>query len=206
MHNIDKRDLRPDHMVRYGWTPNYNITHPEDSGLAIAKTVDKNTEIASKAQELYMRFFESGMIEHHNHECILMSSVLRRILKLHGHHAVMKQVILYYERPAKQQVLTMGAPKNTLAENEIDTHVVVECEGLILDFAGSIIYETFGYTAPRAFIAASGHNDYQDLGELHGQACWTATYPAHPIIRHWRFQQKKKELELTRMYFERFRF
>lgn len=206
---FDERDIRPGHMIRQTWNPKFNITYPEDVSLAISQEVDRTSEVCQHVEEIYSRFYQSGMIDAHNHECILMSCVLRRILRLHGHQASIKQMILYYDRSAKGQVLSIGLPKNQLHAHEIDLHVVVVCEGLIIDFAASAVMSTFGVTAPRAFIASADSawiNEYQDLGELHGKACWTPSFPTHPMLKHWRYAQKQQEIDLAKGYFEVFDF
>ena len=206
---VDDRDRRPEHMIRHPWGPRFNITYPEDVSLAISNEVDRSSEVCQHVEEIYSRFYRAGMIDVHNHECVIMSCVLRRILRLHKHQAKIKQVVLHYNRPIKGQTLSIGQPNNQLNTHEIDLHVVVECEGLIIDFAALSVMSTFGVTAPRAFIGsadAKWYNEYQEFGDLHGQACWTPSNPVHPMLKHWRYKQKQQEIEIVREYFERFAF
>jgi hypothetical protein len=85
---------------------------------------------------------------------------------------------------------------------------VVYSGDYLLDFACSHLFKT-SFTNPMAFIASSDsrwNNEYQSFGDIHGKACWTPSHPVHPIIKHWRFEQKQKELSLVRQYFRIFQF
>jgi hypothetical protein len=201
------RGKRPDHLVRLGWNQAFFFKWPEDINLAISKEVDTN-KMPSQFQEIFARFLNLGFIREYGNQCVLMSSVLRRVLRLHGFEAYARQYVLYWEKPDKGQELHIGGFDNMAETGEIDAHMAVAVGGYILDFSARPIMERFGATAPQAFIAvddAKFNNDYQDFG-LHGQACWTPARPLNPIIKHWRYNQKDLELDLSKEYFAKYQF
>jgi hypothetical protein len=194
--------------LRYGFERGFDIANPEDIGLAISEELERD-KIPSQLLQIYARFYDLGWIRDYGTQCILMSSVLRRILKLHRMPARQEQVILYWENKRKGQHQITGGFKEMMVDPEqIDTHVVVISGDYILDFASKHLNHN-GLTNPVAFIASSDSkwsNNYQQFGYIHGEACWTPSKPAHPIIKHWRYEQKQKELKLSREYFKLYQF
>jgi len=206
---VEQKDYspRPQHLQRYTWQKNFSIDFPEDYNLAIANTVDRNNLECSNFEELYMRFWHMGWIEKYGTSCIMMSQLLRRVLWLHGKAAHMRQVVCYWEKEEKGQLTHIGNINNSVPDGGIDAHVVVACKGYILDFAASAIMSEFGATAPRAFIALDekDDNEYQNFG-MHGQSCWVRARPPHPIIKHWRYENKENEIKESKEYFKLFAF
>lgn len=195
------------HLQRESWNKAFNFKWPEDIYLGISSDIDKN-EMPSQFQEIYQRFWNLGFINDYGNQCILMSSVLRRILRLHGFNASQKQMICYYEKENKGQKITIGThmPIDPTDDQTIDTHVAVSVSGYILDFALSPINYMFGATAPKALIGLDvTSNEYQDFG-ISGAAAWSDVKPSHPIIKHWRLSNKNLEMELTKKYFEKYQF
>jgi len=198
-----------DHLKRVGWTPNFNFNWPEDVGLGIEKSI--NRKEISKFQEIYFRFLNLGIIDQWGTHCILMSSVLRKVLAHHGIKSKIKQVVSYWQNEEKAQVSIIGAVNgrgnNTeLNKDTIDTHVVVVSNGYILDFAMSSIHYQFGLTSPRACIGIDTNTDeYQDFG-IAGECAWEYSSSKHPIIKHWQLEQKPLEQEIIRHYFREFQF
>lgn len=198
---------RPEHLIREGWNQAFHFRWPEDVNLGIAAEVDQE-QMPSQFQEIFARFLKLGFIESYGDQCILMSCVLRRILRLHGFEAYARQYVLYWEKPEKGQELHIGGFDNMAPTGSIDAHMAVSVNGYILDFSGKPIMDRYGATAPRAFIALDEpkyFNDYQDFG-MHGKACWTPARPQNPIIKHWRYNQKDIEIDLSKEYFSKYQF
>ena len=199
-----------EHLIRHGWDKGFDLKWPSDVGLEIESSIDRN-ELLSQFQEIYMRFLNMGLINEFGTHCILMSSILRRILRLHGYNAYMRQVICYWENEERGYRSVIGVPDRrgngeTTIEGSIDAHVVVACEGYILDFTLSHLQNKYGSCAPRALIGIDQESDeYQDFGVL-GIAAWTDVKPVTPIIKHWRFEQKPIEMDITRQYFRLYQF
>lgn len=210
MTNLSKEPVRkgrPDHLVREPWNHAFCFRWPEDVNLGISKEVN-TSEMPSQFQEIFARFLRLGFIQEYGNQCVLMSAVLRRILRLHGFNAYARQYVLYWEKVDKGQQLHVGGFDNMAETGEIDAHMAVAVDGYILDFSTKPIMERFGATAPQALIGVDDskfHNEYQDFG-LHGQACWTPARPLNPIIKHWRYNQKDLELDLSREYFGKYQF
>jgi len=198
------------HLVRYGWDKSFDLKFPEDYGLGISKDIDRN-DLPSQFQELYIRFVNLGFIEQYGDQCILISCVLRRILRLHGFSSSAKQMICYWANDEKGQATKFGlsdqrGPGNPVEYGSIDAHMAVSCNGYILDFALKNLQTDFGFLAPRALIGVDTPSDeYQDFG-ISGQAVWVDVKPQNPIIKHWRLDQHQLEHELTKKYFSIFQF
>ena len=198
------------HLVRYGWDTAFNFKFPEDYGLGIANDIDRS-KLPSYMQEIYMRFVNLGFIEQYGDHCILMSCVLRRILRLHGFQSSAKQVICYWANEEKGQATKFGlldqrGPGNPVEYGSIDAHMAVSCDGYVLDFSLKNLQNDFGYIAPRALIGVDQKSDeYQDFG-ISGQAAWVDVKPQNPIIKHWRLDHHQLEHELTKQYFQVFQF
>ena len=198
---------RPKHLLRSNWTTNLRIDYPDDWGLAITEEVSRD-QIPNHLEEIFLRFNDMGWLHAFGNQCVFQSSLLRRILKLHGFNASMKQVVLYWEKEERGYSRIVGNVNNQTPPGTIDAHVIVETEGFIVDFACAHIQRDFGFTCPKAIIGLSDKlydNDYQNLGSM-GKACWTPARPAHPILKHWRMQERSAEIAATRDYFSRFSF
>ena len=196
------------HLTRIGWNRNFSIDFPEDISLAIANNLDKS-KIPNEYLELYYRLYHMGIVNHIGSRCVLMASVVRRILRLHGHPASLKQMVLYWENDRKGHRMIIGGHSDFSPEGEIDAHVVVTCNNYILDFSTSPLFYSFGVLSPRAIIANASsdlYNEYQDLGELHGKVSYTQAMPQHPILKHWRFDQKAEEMEIVKEYFKQYQY
>lgn len=198
------------HLVRYGWNTAFDFKYPEDYGLGIETSIDKS-KLPNQLQEIYYRFVNLGFIEQYGDQCILMSCVLRRILRLHGFQSSAKQLICYWANEEKGQRTKFGVadqrgPGAPVENGAIDAHMAVSCNGYILDFSLKNLQHEFGFIAPRALIGLDVASDeYQDFG-ISGQAVWVAVTPQNPIIRHWRLGQKQLEIDLTNEYFRVFQF
>lgn len=197
----------PAHLQREPWNTAFRFSWPEDTNLGIESSIDRN-KLPSQFEEIYDRFIKLGFIEQFGTHCVLMSSVLRRILRLHGYQAYTKQVVAYWNKEEKGQMATVGLPaySGASAENTIDAHMIVYCQGYVLDFALKPLCDAFGATAPKALIGLDIKSDeYQDFG-LMGNCAWIDVSPMHPIIKHWRYEQKVAEIDFTRQYFRKYQF
>ena len=209
IHAYDHVNSSANHLNRQPWTKNFNFMWPEDVGLGIEASIDR-LEIA-KYQEIYYRFLNLGFIDQWGTHCILMSSVLRKILAYHKIKSKMVQVTTYWQNDEKSQRTTIGLPngydnKTRLKDNTIDAHIVIKSNNYILDFSMSPIHYQFGLVAPRACIGLSQESEeYQDFG-LAGEAAWVESKNMHPIIKHWILEQKPVEQDLVRQYFREYQF
>ena len=202
----------PYKQKRDNWASRSHVMYPEDIGLAIPldMTVD---DVPDKFLELYYRFYVNGYINNFGTSCVLQSALLRRIMKLHGLPATLKQVILYWKNDRKGQHMIVGHPHDisTIAsakETEIDTHMVVMSDGWILDFAASPLHYSYGYTAPRGIIMPwtdETSKKYIDLG-IAGGASYIENKIPHPDLKYIRLSQKQDEIKFTKEYFERYAF
>lgn len=198
------------HLVRYGWNTAFDLKFPEDHGLGIGKSIDRS-KLPAQFQEIYYRFLKLGFIEKYGNHCILMSCVLRRILRLHGFQSTAKQLICYWANEEKGQSTKFGisdqrGPSDSVQNGAIDAHMAVTCNGYILDFSLKNLKRDFGFIAPQALIGLDVEsNEYQDFG-ISGQAVWIDVMPQNPIIRHWRLTQRDEERQLTTEYFKMFQF
>lgn len=194
-------------IKRERWTPNFQIKFPEDWGLALEEGI--RDSIPSELLEIYTRFYKLGYIGSNGSQCVLMSSLLRRILRLHGFQTTTKQVILYYEHEEKQKYMTIGGHMFDTKPNEIDVHIVtIVDDKWLLDFAAMPISDTFGHVYPIAFIARSNiwTDEWQNFGNLHGKATWVRSHPVHPMIKHFKFENHDLEKQLTKQYFRQYEF
>ena len=188
------------------WTPGFSIKHPENLSLAITKEIPLD-QIPSEFQEIYSRFYHLGFIDNAGHTCIFMANLLRRILRLHGIEAYTRQVIQYWENEDRGVTMNVGMGQEYLKENQVDTHVVVVSKGFVLDFARTELFHKYGPLNPKAFIGAwdDWENKYQDFG-FHGKACWTSSYPRHPMIKHATYENKQEEIKWSKHYFKTYAF
>lgn len=197
------------HLVRESWTKDFNIKFPEDVALGIEKNIDRK-EI-SKFLELYKRFSMLGWINNYGMQCVLMSTLVRKILAYHGIKSSIKQVTCYWQNERKNQTQIIGSSNyngdgSIRLEDSIDAHVVVFSNGYILDFSMLSVHYKFGMVAPKACIGFDQESDnYQDF-DLAGECAWVQVQPMHPIIKHWRFTQRPQVQELISEYFKKYQF
>jgi hypothetical protein len=197
------------HLRREGWSKNFNFSYPEDVALGIV--TDINRRDIANFQEIFYRFLNLGFIHQWGDHCVLMSSLLRRVLALHGYKAKIKQVHCYWQNDEKQQTSNIGLMNGAgdgshPKEGSIDAHIVVSCNGYILDFSMTSIHLQYGMLAPRAAIGWDSENDeYQDIG-IGGEVAWVDVPIMHPIVKHWRYEQKPMEMDLSRQYFRQYQF
>ena len=209
VHSYDSLNNPSEHLRREPWTRNFNFNWPEDVALGIEKSINR-ADIA-KFQEVYFRFLNLGFIDQWGTHCILMSSVLRKVLAHHKIKSRLVQVTSYWQNEEKGQFTSTGANNGfgngrAMDDNTIDTHVIVVSGKYILDFAMSPIHFQYGMLAPRACIGLWQESDeYQDFG-MAGEAAWVEKKPMHPIIKHWQLEQKPMEADLVRQYFRKFQF
>lgn len=200
----------PEHLVRHGWDTSFNFSWPEDYGLGIESSIDRS-KMPSQFQEIFLRFVNLGFIDEYGGSCVLMSAVLRRILRLHGFAAHTKQAICYWNNEGKGQKVKVGlanqhGPLPGPSGAAVDLHMITTCEGYVLDFSLKPVQSIFGYIAPRALIGLDRISDeYQDFG-IGGEAAWVDVKPQNPIVKHLRLEQRDIEHALTRDYFRVYQF
>jgi len=196
------KDKTGDGHKRYDWSPNFKVA-PEDYSLA---TTDLNS-LPPKILETYTRFYRIGWVHEYGNQCILMSNMLRRVLRLHGVEAHCKQVTLLYEKPEKNWYAEIGQYNSWVEQGTIDTHMVVVADGFICDFAMlSSVHYTFGAMAPIACIVKHNPEWYgepYDTG-FFGKFTYTPRTP-HRLTKHWIYENRDREKALVKDYFEYFR-
>lgn len=197
------------HLDRFKFNPNFRVEFLDDMGLAISNEIDRNS-IPSQFEELFVRFKHLGFFEEAGTSCVLMSQVLRRILRYHGYNAWVREYVIYWVKEDKgyERILGHRDPHKQVPAGYIDAHVAVEVQGLVLDFSHVRILQDFGFSNPIAFIGSSEskfHYEYQDFG-YHGKACWAPAKPPNPVVTHWKLNHKKQEMEMFHRYFQEFSF
>lgn len=184
---------------RYQFTPSFSIV-PEDYSLA----TDCLADIPSVILETFSRFYRVGWIAEHGDKCFLMSHLLRRILRLHGVEAHVKQLSLAYEKKDRGWYCEIGGFSDRITAGEIDSHMVCLADGFILDLAllRPIHYE-FGAMAPVACITKydpEKFGEFVDTG-FFGSFCYSPRSP-HPLTKHWVYEQRDHEKQLVQEYFK----
>lgn len=177
------------------------LIQPEDRSLATATQI--KDQIPSQYLEIFYRFCELGWSCNYGHMCIMQSCLLRRILRLHGFPASLKQVICQYENNRRGWQWIVGSPDIERRQSGIDTHMVVESGGFILDFGNNVISKKFGAIAPLAFIAESKLGVWQDL-DFYGKVKYISR-SAHLETRNQMYLCRNEVLDLCQQYFIRYR-
>jgi hypothetical protein len=183
------------------------IDWPDDVGLYIPSSIDIN-EVPDNLVELYVRFYQIGFIDELGTSCVMQSSLLRRIMRLHGMDASLKQVVLYWRNDKKGYNLLLGNPlePTQVNGNQIDLHMVVKSGGWLLDFACSPLHYRFGYTSPRGIIipwTKELEKNYVDIG-IGGKVSYVENKITHPKLKNWQVTQRPDILEFSKKYFERY--
>ena len=199
-----KQKLGSQGTLRLDWIPNFSFTNPDDWGLALPTNIDQKN-IPCELLEVYKRFFDIGFIDRYGAECIMMSKILRRVLRLHGIEAYTRQVVFQLENETKGWRYTMGGENQLLENNRIDVHMIVAARGYILDFSQRRLHSYFGFTAPIAFIGPDDPSTYFgnmiDFGSF-GNATWIPRRPLNDHVRHSVYMNKAEEIRASREYFD----
>ncbi len=173
---------------------------PEDRSLA----VDDQDAIPLEFLELWYRFKYMGFIDRSGDQCIFLAYTLKRIMRLHGFPATVKQVVSYYEnrkRGWKQNVGNQDQRSQPTAG--IDTHAVVLSRGFILDFARRPIYDWYGSMAPQAFIVKERYDGWIDTG-FFGRVKYLPRLQ-HNETKNERILTRERMMNYTEEYFSRYR-
>lgn len=197
-------------MVRTNVTDREDFQHkvifnPLDVSLGLNSSLDMN-EMNQKILEVYLRFYYLGWLREHGDKCFFQSYLLRRILRLHGIEAHVRQVTMYYSHKDRGWTQTVGEPMNITHQGNVDSHAVVFAGELLLDFSlRDPIFYAFGARAPTALIGLSdsAFNDIeQDFGEM-GQAIYTIRRP-HKHTKHILYEERDGIIYFTKEYFKRY--
>ena len=198
-----KERIGPTGLKRISWTPNFKYAEPRDWGLAIPTNIPQE-EIPCELLEIWSRFFNIGFIHNYGAECVLMSKILRRILRLHGFEAYTRQVVFMFENDERGWRVQNGGEHQIVEEGTIDVHMVVVCNGWILDFAQQHMQKRFGMLAPIGFIGPDDPDTYFgnmiDYGEV-GNATWIPKRPLNDHVRHIVYNNKQEEMGASQEYF-----
>lgn len=198
-----KERIGPTGLRRISWTPNFKYTDSRDWGLALPKDISQE-EIPCELLEIWSRFFNMGFIQNYGGECVLMSKILRRVLRLHGFEAYTRQVVFMFENEERGWRVQTGAEHQIVQEGMIDVHMVVVCQGWILDFAQARLQKRFGMLAPIGLIGPDDSKTYFgdmiNYGEI-GNATWMPRRPLNDHVRHIVYQNKQEEMGASMDYF-----
>lgn len=201
--SIDWKKQTGSGQFRHDWDKKYTIV-PEDFSLAISVPVE---QIPTKLLQTYTRFYRIGWIHEHGNKCFLMSHLLRRILRLHGIEAHIKQMTLEYKHDEKGWFQEVGVPSNITHDGSVDTHAVVVSQGFILDWSvRNAVHWAFGAMSPIGFIVKNDPMLYgvsQNCG-FFGSAAY-APRTNHRLTKHCVYEQRPHELELVKKYFDFYR-
>lgn len=204
--NNAKNKFGPEGIYRIDFDKNFRLEDPKDWGLGIPKSVPQE-KIPAHFIELYSRFYSRGYIHSLGNKCVLMSQLLRRIMRLHGFEAHTRQVVFMYEHPERGWKLQMGGEDNFVGENMVDVHQVVVSGEWILDFSLNVLTRNYGLQTPLAMI---GRNDTSTVfGPLqrfgtYGNATWIPRRPYNDYVRHLIYEHRNTELEYTEDYFNHY--
>jgi len=184
------------------WTEDFRID-PQDWSLGLSADVNYK-DVDPRIFEIWKRFYDIGFLQDFGHQCILISALLRRILKMHGINARTEEIITKYSHDGRQWNQIIGIPEQITHAGNVDTHRVVVSNGLILDWAHrDSIHRMFGAMSPRGFIGDYNKLDkVQELG-FFGQVKWKQR-ETHPGTLNIDYYIREDVLHLTRMYFERY--
>jgi hypothetical protein len=177
------------------------LLSPEDRSLAVASQIKE--QLPSYYIEIWYRFCELGWAYDYGELCIMQSYLLKRILRLHGFPATLKQVVCQYENPTKGWLRIVGARDLNQTTSGIDTHVVVESAGYILDFANRHVNNVFGPLSPMAFIVENKNNVWQDLG-FFGKVKYVGR-EQHAETKNQLYHCRNDSISLIQAYFYRYR-
>jgi len=129
--------------------PNYDFD-PIDYSLNIADSI-VNGDLDYRIPFVYCRLYEMDFPLHIGNQCILASCVVRRILRLHGIEAHIKQYKVEIKNDNRGWDWRVGWPE-VAPGGQVSTHQVVVTPDFIIDFAQLPFHKRFGSTAPKAFI------------------------------------------------------
>ena len=183
-----------------GWDQPVNYV-AEDLCLAISLPQE---DIPHYLMVLYARFMYMGWIEKYGGECIFMSELIRRILRIHGFPAVFKEYKRTYAKKDRGWYMTTGFedPDHIVPVTSIATHAVCVSDGYILDWAAiDNIHRNFGALSPWAFIGKD-NSDWQEL-KIHGEIRWQPRF-SHRLVKNEKFIARQEIIDCTRQYFRRY--
>lgn len=183
------------------WEGSFSI-NPEDRSLAVVTKQPADMDLTpDRFLELWYRFQINGLDAALGDKCLAMSYLLRKIMVLHGFKATVQQVVSEYRHPERRWANITGAERGA---GDLNTHAVVVVKGWILDFAQLPLHKSFGAMAPKAIVARSRFDTWQDLG-FFGQIRYSARPIEHPETKNQRIQQRDAVSEMVRSYFSVYR-
>jgi hypothetical protein len=185
------------------FTPDFNENFdPQDWSLAVAEHLPA---VDPRILEVYKRFYEMGWLDNYGDQCFLLSGVVRRILRIHGIEAHIKEMIVNYSHSKKQWNQQIGAPMKITHGGYVDTHRLVVTKDIIIDWAHrDSIYRPCGAMSPRGFIADRNMLREEQQFGFFGRAKW-ALREGHQGSQNINFLLRSSELNLTREYFEKYK-
>jgi hypothetical protein len=129
--------------------PNYDFD-PLDYSLSIADSI-VNDDLDYRIPFIYCRLYEMDFPLYVGNQCILASCIVRRILRLHGIEAHIKQYKIEIKNDNRGWDWRAGWSE-TVPGGQIATHQVVVTPDLIIDFSQLPFHKRFGASAPKGFI------------------------------------------------------
>ena len=176
--------------------PDWDID-PDDYSLAVGKDV---VDLDYRLVTVYCRMYQMDMLYEIGNQCILLSQILRRILKLHGIEAHVKQYEVDIKHPTKGWNAKVGYNDHEQG-GMVATHQVVVTPKWILDFAQLPFQKRFGATAPRGFIVNRQADVWQDAGPVKVRY---RERENHFATKNIVFDSRENEKWWTKRYFDLF--
>lgn len=204
-----KNDLRSYRKRSYQELEDFQhrvVFDPEDYGLAIQEDIDFAT-MDHKILQVFARFYNDGIIHNSGDKCFFMSLLLRRILRLHGIEAHVRQVTHFYANIDRGWKQIIGEPMNITHSGVIDSHMVVVTKEYILDWAIiKPIHWAFGLKSPIAFIGKNSDElwDNEQKFNNYGSVIWQRRRD-HRDTKNLVFNSRDDVLEETRGYFSKYK-
>lgn len=172
---------------------------PADYSLAIGTTV---TDLDYRLPYVYCRLYTMDTLYEIGNQCILLSQVLRRILRLHGIEAHVKQYEVDIRNKTKGWNAKVGYNDHEQG-GMIATHQVVVTPKWILDFAQLPFQKRFGATAPRGVIVNKETDVWHSVGNCEIRY---RERPTHPATKNVVYDSREQEKWWTKRYFDLFNF
>jgi len=176
--------------------PDWDLA-PEDYSLAVGKDV---VNLDYRLVTVYCRMYQMDMLYEIGNQCILLSQILRRILRLHGIEAHIKQYEVDIKHPTKGWNAKVGHNDHEQG-GMVATHQVVVTPEWILDFAQLPFQKRFGATAPRGFILNRQADVWHDAGPVKVRY---RERPNHFATKNIVFDSRENEKWWTKKYFDLF--
>lgn len=204
--NFDLDSIRKKPLVEREDFYHRVVFDPLDYGLALSDNIDFST-MDHRILQVFSRFYNDGYIHNNGDKCFFLSLLLRRILRLHGIEAHVRQVINFYTNLDKGWRQITGEPMHITHGGAVDSHAIVVTKDYILDWAMiKPVHWAFGLRAPIAFIGRNEDSlwdNEQQFGE-YGTVIWQRRRD-HRDTKNIYYNNRQDVLDFTKEYFKKYR-